>query len=234
MMNGKNNPSIAAATRELLQRKPFLRELMDMDAVNYRGLARHFREAVEKRTGHETVNLDSIVMAIRRYEQDTPIGEPLMERIKDVLTDSELTMRSDIVYYTFPRETRYHEAAVEAYTEVEQRSAERAYLLQSDAEIAVVLDEKNADVLENRIEAGDAKNIERGLAMIVLDSPEEALEADGIISYLTERIIASGIGLIDLMTTYTEFVFLVREEDSTSLYELLQNLTRDSGPRERV
>lgn len=217
--------SVAEATRELLERKPFLKQLMEMEAVNYRGLARHFRPEVEEMTGREQVNLDSIVVAIRRYEEDIYVGQSLMERIEDVLSRSELTMKSDINYYTFPRKSRYHELALEAYNEIDQKSGERMYLLQSDAEIGIVINRKNAGVIEDRIDSGKPKNIERNLSMVILDSPEEILEADGIISYLTEKIIFNGIGLIDMIATYTETVFLVREEDGTRLYETLKELT---------
>lgn len=223
-MKSNKHPSVAEATRSLLERKPFLKELMAMDAVNYRGLARHFRDQVEEMTGKEAVSLDSIVVAIRRYERDAFLDERLMERIEDVLHNSELTMRSDIVYYTLPRTERFHSMALEAYQEIDQRSAGRAYLLQSDAEIAFITNEKNAEPIKAKLDRDEAKNIERDLAMIVMESPDEVLEADGIISYLTEKIIMDGIGLIDLVTTYTEFVFLVREEDSTQLYEVLRGV----------
>lgn len=196
-----------------------------MEAVNYRGLARYFKPLVKERSGKESVNLDSIVMAIRRYEKESELSERLMERIEDVLTSSELTMKSDIIYYTFPRKNKFHRIATDAYKEIDKRSGERIYVLQSDAEIAIVINAKNSEIVEERIEESEAKNIERNLAMIIMDSPDKILEADGIISYLTEKIIFNGIGLIDLLTTYTETVFLVREEDSTNLYETLRNLT---------
>ncbi|MFB6076921.1 MAG: hypothetical protein ABEK12_02220 [Candidatus Nanohaloarchaea archaeon] len=221
--------SVAAATRALLELRPFLTDLMAMDAVNYRGLARAIRPQVLDRTDRDSVNLDAIVMAIRRYESEADDVRGTTDLIERVLRESELTLKSDIVYYTFPRRPKFHRIAVETYREVDERSGDRVYILQSDAEIAVIVNEGNAGIVDEKFEEHEARNIERDLAMVVLDSPEEVLEADGILSYLTERIIWDGIGLIDMVTTYTECVFLVREADSTALYDTLNRLTADQS-----
>lgn len=224
MESDKNEMSVAESTRELLEKKPFLKELMDMDAVNYRGLARNFKEKVEEKTGREKVNLDSIVVAIRRYEEDISLQDSWTERIQRVLQDSELFMIGDIVYYTLPRERKYHELALEAYDQIDRISGERIYLLQSDSEIGIVTNRGNLDLIEDKVEESDVKHVERNVAMVVLDSPEEILEANGILAYLSEKIISNGIGVLEIFSTYTETVFLVREEKGTELYSVLRNL----------
>ena len=217
--------SIAEVTRELLERKPFLKHLMDIGAVNYRGLARHLEDEVLSRTGRDEVNLDSIVMAIRRYEEEISVGASPEQKIKSVLEESELFMVGDISYYTLPRKQRFHEIAIEAYEKAEEKTRDRAYILQSDSEIGLVLRERNSGLVEEKVSEREMRNLEQGLAMVVVESPEEILEADGILSYLTERIAFEGVGLIDMVATYTETVFLVRDEDATHLYSTLRNLT---------
>ncbi|PSG99007.1 MAG: hypothetical protein BRC29_02665 [Nanohaloarchaea archaeon SW_7_43_1] len=224
MKSHNKDVSVAEATRSLLEEKPFLKELMDMDAVNYRGLARNFKEQVEEKTGREQVNLDSIVVAIRRYEDELSLKDSWTERIQRVLEGSELSMAGDIVYYTLPRERKYHELVLEAYDQIDRRSGDRIYLLQSDSEIGIVTNKSNLNLIENKVDKKDIKHIERNAAIVVLDSPEEVLEANGILSYLTEKIIGNGIGVLEMFSTYTETVFLVREEQSTQLYSTLRDL----------
>lgn len=229
MKSDKNDVSVAEATRELLEKKPFLKELMDMDAVNYRGLARNFKEQVKQKTGKEKVNLDSIVVAIRRYEEDLSLTDSWTERIQRVLQDSELSMAGDIVYYTLPRERKYHELALDLYDQIDRRSGDRIYLLQSDAEIGLVTNKSNLDLIEDKVDETDIKHVERNAAMVVMDSPEEILEANGVLSYLTEKIISNGIGVLEMFSTYTETVFLVREEQSTQLYSTLRGLINQNS-----
>ncbi len=219
--------SIAEVTRELLEKKPFLKHLMDIGAVNYRGLARHLEDEVLSRTGRDEVNLDSMVMAIRRYEDEISVGDSPEQRIKSVLEKSELFMVGDINYYTLPRKQRFHEIAIEAYEKAEEKTRDRAYILQSDSEIGLILRERNSGLVEQKVSEREMRNLEQGLAMVVVESPEEILEADGILSYLTERIAFEGVGLIDMVATYTETVFLVRDEDATHLYSTLRNLTNN-------
>jgi len=229
MKSNKNDVSVAEATRELLDTKPFLKELMDMNAVNYRGLARNFKKQVEEKTGREKVNLDSIVVAIRRYEDKLTLRESWTERIESVLGNSELTMAGDIFYYTLPRERKYHKLALDLYDQIDRRSGDRIYLLQSDAEIGLVTNRSNLELIEEKVDKKDIKNMEKDAAIVVLDSPEEILEANGILSYLTERIIANGIGVLEMFSTYTETVFLVREEHSTQLYSTLRELINQNS-----
>jgi len=223
----ENKTSVSESTREILEKKPFLKELMDMDAVNYRGLARNFKEEVKEKTGKESVNLDSIVMAIRRYEKNAEYTEGMMERIERVLKDSELFMIGNVVYYTLPREKKYHDLAMKVYEEVEDKSGERVYLLQSDSEIGLVVSRKNSELIEDRVEEYEVKNLNRDLAIVGMDSPEEILKANGILSYLTEKIILNGIGVVEMFSTYTETIFLVEDEDDTETYETLKQLTEN-------
>lgn len=224
MRKDKKSKSVAEATRELLNEKPFLKELMEMDAVNYRGLARNFKTEVKQKTGKEKINLDSIVVAIRRYEKDLTLNDTWTERIQRVMKKSELSMAGDIVYYTLPRERKYHELALDLYDQINQRSGDRIYLLQSDAEIGIVTNKTNLKLIENKVKQKDIKHVEKNVAMIILDSPEEILEANGILSYLTEKIIANGIGVLEMFSTYTETIFLVRENQATQLYTTLREL----------
>ncbi|PSH01263.1 MAG: hypothetical protein BRC26_03960, partial [Nanohaloarchaea archaeon QH_8_44_6] len=170
MKSDNEDVSVAEATRSLLEEKPFLKELMDMDAVNYRGLARNFKEQVEEKTGREQVNLDSIVVAIRRYEDQLSLTDSWTERIQRVLEGSELSMAGDIVYYTLPRKRKYHELALEAYDQIDRRSGDRIYLLQSDSEIGIVTNKSNLNLIEDKVDKKDIKHIERNAAIVVLDS----------------------------------------------------------------
>lgn len=224
----EEKPSVAEATRKLIESKPVIKEVMRMGAVNYRGLARNFEPKVKEITGKESINLDSIVMAIRRYEKDTQLNQQISRRIEKVLTESEVTMKSGISYYTFERKKNVITALMEVYKKIEERSSDRMYILQSDAEIGAVLDRKNAEMMPEKLKRNYVKNIEENLSMVVIDSPEEVLEADGIIHHLTERIFFNGISLIDMFTTYTEFVFLVKETQSTNLYSTIKELIDNS------
>lgn len=224
MKQNKNEVSVAEATRQLLEKKPFLKELMEMDAVNYRGLARYFQEEVEERTGRDSVNLDSIVVAIRRYQEDASIRKGLMETIEDVLSSSELTMKSDIMYYTFPREQEIQKLVLEAHSRIDASGNDSLHILQSESEIVLVVDKKNSDKVDSIVGEDKAKNVAKNLSMVMVDSPKEIREAHGILSHMTEKIIANGIGLTEMMMTYTETIFLVPEEDGTDLYNVLRDL----------
>lgn len=224
MESNKNDASVAEATRELLNQKPFLKELMDMDAVNYRGLARYFKENVEEKTGRDSVNLDSIVMAIRRFEKDSSVPEGLMEIIKDTLEKSELTMKSDINYYTFQRTKEIEKKIMKAHEAINNSGKETLYIMQAESEIAIIFDQKNIEKVEKHLNLGKAKNIAEDLDMVIMDSPDKIRRADGILSHITEKIIANGIGLTEMMTTYTETVFLVEEENGPKLYQVLKDL----------
>lgn len=225
MKKDKNDVSVAEATREILQRKPFLAELMEMNAVNYRGLSRNIKEQVKQKTGKQKVNLDSIVVAIRRYEEDLGVIESASKQIQTVLENSELTMKSNIIYYTFPRKQKYQDIVLETYDKIDRISGDRMYFFQSDAEIGIVVNENNSELIEEKIRRQEAKNIEENLAIIVMDSPEEILESHGFLNYLLQQVTLEGIGIIELFATYTETVFLIKEKESTNAYRKLKEIT---------
>lgn len=220
-MAGESN-TVAAATRSLLQRRPFITDLMATDAINYRGLARWLQPQVQERLEErDEVRLETIVMAIKRYKNDKSFDDTAMDRIKDVLAESSVRLRSDISYYTFPRTETTHRGVMESYDAITREAGGRCHILHADDEIGFVCQRDHEQYLDEQ--ALEAKRHEDNLALLVLDSPTAILEADGILAYLTREISMNGISIIDMFTTYTETMFLVQEQDSAALYQLLRD-----------
>lgn len=223
---------MAGATRAELRRMPFLPELLDMGAVNYRGLARHLRPGVEDRLPErDSIRIESIVMAIKRYEDDLGPGGDSLQQIQDVLAESEVSMRSDMVYYTFPRREAVHRAVLDAYADITDEPGTRCYILQSNKEIGFVLPRRHAGTVGQQLEEHRSRRKEAGLALVALDAPEAILDADGILAYLTRQLAMDDIHLVDMLTTYTETVFLVEDRDGDRTYRCLRRLIEDMRDR---
>lgn len=223
--------TVAGVTRTTLQRRPFITDLMATDAVNYRGLARHLQPEIEEALeDRKNVRLETIVMAIKRYEEDNSFDDTAMDRIKDVLASSSVRLQSDISYYTFPRRNVTHRAVMESYESITDDGG-RCHILHAQDEIGFVCQRQYEAILNDHDVS--PKRHETGLALLVLDSPPSILKADGILAFLTREIAMDGISLIDMFTTYTETMFLVRDTDSAQLYELLRNRVESMRTKNR-
>lgn len=220
-MSGETN-TVAAATRTALERRPFITPLLATDAVNYRGLARYLKPEIEERLDdRSSVRIETIVMAIKRYEQDSTPESDAMDEIQDVLADSSVRLRSDISYYTVPRTSPTHQAVMDCYEAITAENGGRCHILHAEDEIGFVCQREHEAIIEEH--DLPYKRYEDGLALLVLDSPPTILDADGILAHLTREIAMEGISLIDMFTTYTETMFLVRDDESAALYQLLRD-----------
>jgi aspartokinase len=91
-------------------------------------------------------------------------------------------------------------------------------------EIAILLDNKNKKYLK-KIEP---VHIEENLAMITLKTPPEMVEVVGFVYYLLGLLSNEGINLIDLISTFTELNFVVKEEDGAETYNVLYSSIKDA------
>ena len=93
--------SVPEVVREIITRNRSIYDCMKMDLINYTALAVKIQPDVEKTLGN-SVNLNTIVVAIKRYADSFDAKEEVTE--EPVLKDARLTLTDGIIclLYTSP------------------------------------------------------------------------------------------------------------------------------------
>ena len=86
--------SVAACVKEIINRSPFISEMMSLDLISFSNLARFLKPKVEAMYG-KSVNEASIVMAARRYARDVA-DESALRKESEERIGYEISMKTNI------------------------------------------------------------------------------------------------------------------------------------------
>lgn len=210
--------SINKAVELILESKPFIKDMFRIEVVNYSGLARYLIPILKGELAREKINIEAVIMAVKRYSEKIA-GETSSQKVLEVLSKCDLRLKGDLVDVTLNKTIENDSIALEVYKQIDMDRGDIIHVYQSLTEIAILIDDKNRNLLEK----AQAIHIENNLAMITLKTPPEMIEVVGFVYYLLGLISSEGINLIDVISTYTELNFVVREEDGASTYNVLFN-----------
>ncbi|MCK5561314.1 MAG: hypothetical protein KAJ51_11995 [Thermoplasmata archaeon] len=210
------NTSINKAVEQILESKPFIKDMFRIEVVNYSGLARYLIPILKNELTREKINIEAVIMAVKRYS-DKVTGETSSHRVLEILSKCDLRLKGDLVDVTLNKTIENDSIALEVYKQIDLERGDIIHVYQSLTEIAILIDDKNKKLLQD----AQAIHIEKNLAMVTLKTPPEMIDVGGFIYYLLGLISSEGINLIDVISTYTELNFVVREEDGAKTYNVL-------------
>jgi hypothetical protein len=218
--------SINRAVEDLLNAKPFIQDLFKIEIVNYSGVARYLIPKLKNELEKDEINSEAVIMAVKRYAEKIK-GEPVSDKVLSVLSKCDLRLKGDLVDITLNKTVDNYSLAMAVYDKIDWNRGDIIHVYQSLTEIAILLDNKNKIYLKDI----EPVHIEENLAMITLKTPPEMVEVAGFVYYLLGLLSNEGINLIDVISTYTELNFVVREEDGADTYNVLFSSIKNARKR---
>lgn len=224
MQANEKQRSVSKSVEFMLDQRPFIKELFAIDAVNYSGLARHLLPSLNKSVGRD-VNVEGVIMAVKRYAEKAGASD-ISSKLLKAISKCDLRLKGDIVDFTLKKTSHNYEIVLEAQKNIKWEQGDMACIYQSLTEIAVILDRKNAHMISRKVPDSEIINRKEGLAMITLKTPSEFVSLPGVFHFIFGKIASEGIVLIDTISTFTELVIIVREEDAARAYEIIFELIK--------
>ncbi|MBI5645008.1 hypothetical protein HY970_02810 [Candidatus Kaiserbacteria bacterium] len=213
--------TVSQAVERILEKTPFLAEVVAEGVGNNAAIARKLRPHVEEYL-FENVSESSISMALHRVSKRRgvqPYGTKLLKLMKDI------TVRSNLIEFTCPNSL----ASVELF-EALSKSAKRhkdAFLNYSRGlheSILIVsrdLEGEVAAILKGQ------KGITRkdGLSAITMRLPENSLTVPGVYYPILKAIALEGISLVEVMSVLTEFSIIFEDRDVDRAFSVIKRIT---------
>jgi len=199
---------VSEATRKAMQRYPHLREYLDMGVINQRAMARQILGEVKKELGGE-VNLQSVVTAVRRFS----VSKKRSKRspILDVLAKSDVNLKYDICIATLPLKSGIQKNVVELQKRMSGKEA--LQMIQGPETLTLVFETDYLEEVHKLFGKGIIELRER-LASLVVMSSKEIAETAGVIAHLATSLSIEGINVVEMMSSYTETLFIIEEENA--------------------
>jgi hypothetical protein len=197
--------SIPDIVKEIITRNRSIYDCVKMDLINYTALAIRIQSEIEKILG-SSVNLNTIVVAIKRYADSFEIKENIKE--ESVLKNARLVLTDRIMDIKF---------SVKDSGEMDP-----GLILDKFSKIT-----NNYDFFRLsdsfRFLTEDIEDIfSTGLAKIRISIPTNQNQSD-VVSYVAEILHDNGIELANAFFSQDNIIIILNERDASKAYEILHS-----------
>ena len=207
--------SVPEVVREIITRNRSIYDCMKMDLINYTALAVKIQPDVEKTLGN-SVNLNTIVVAIKRYADSFDAKEEVSE--EPILKDARLTLTDGIMGMSWNMTDAGDEMA-RMLNEFHKEFTDSEFFRFGDSFRILTED---SDRVRRHFQSLPRENqYSSGLAKIKVSVPEGHSRSD-VMAFVTEILHYNGIDMADAIFTQDGLVIVLKEEDAPRAYEKLR------------
>ena len=206
---------VPEVVREIITRNRSIYECMKMDVINYTALAVKIQSDVEKTLGN-SVNLNTIVVAIKRYADSFDDSEKISE--EPVLKNARLSLTDGIMGIQWNMVDAGDEMA-KMLNKFHKEFSDSEFFRLGDSFRILTEDSDRARQMFQSLPKENEYNA--GLAKIKVSVPPNHNRSD-IMSFVAEILHYNGIDMADALFTQDGLVIVLKEEDAPRAYEKLR------------
>jgi len=208
--------SVPEVVREIITRNRSIFDCMKMDLINYTALAVKIQPDVERVLGNP-VNLNTIVVAIKRYADSFDVKDEMEE--KSVLKNARLALTDGIVDIKFSINNSQGVDPLMILDKFSKITSNYDFFRSSDS--FRFLTEDLADIRQIFDSLPNQKDIfSTGLAKIRISIPINQNKSD-VVSYVAEVLHENGIELVNAFFSQDNIIIILNEKDASRAYEIL-------------
>lgn len=212
--------SVAFYVKEIINRSPFISEMLIEEVISYSNLALFIKPKVEALYGSE-VSSASIIMAIRRYTQDLKKLNHIDKKKNKI--DYEIQMKTNIYDVNIKRSASFIGNISTLYSMIKAENGDFMNISISDYEIVVTISDKYRDKLENLLRGEEVINREDDMVALTISfKGNNFLETPGITYLATRKLAWDNINIYEIVSTLNVLTFIIKKKDSLEAYGVLQ------------
>jgi len=212
------NMSIPEIVREIITRNRSIYDCVKMDLINYTGLAVKIQPEIEKTLGGP-INLNTIVVAIKRYADSFEIKEDIKEEY--VLKNARLALTDGILDIKFSKKDSAEMDPMSILDKFSKITNNYDFFRLSDSFRFLTEDmEGIRQIFENM--PNRENMFSSGLAKIRISIPTSQNQSD-VVSYVAEILHDNGIELVNAFFSQDNIIIILNERDASKAYEILHS-----------
>jgi len=210
--------SIPEIVREIITRNRSIYDCIKMDLINYTALAVKIQPEIEKILG-SPINLNTIVVAIKRYADSFEIKENVKEDY--VLKNARLSLTDGILDIKFSKTDSAEMDPMSILDKFSKITNNYDFFRLSDSFRFLTEDiEGIRQIFENM--PNRENMFSSGLAKIRISIPTNQNQSD-VVSYVAEILHDNGIELVNAFFSQENITIILNERDASKAYEILHS-----------
>jgi len=210
--------SVPEVVREIITRNRSIYDCMKMDLINYTALAVKIQPEIERILGN-SVNINTVVVAIKRYSDSFEIKEEVKE--ESVLKNARLALTDGIMDIKFSIKDSNEIDPMTILDKFSKVTNNFEFFRVSDSFRFLAEDmEEIRQIFSNISNKEDM--FSTGLAKIRISIPTSQNQSD-VVSYVAEVLHANGIELVNAFFSQDSIVIILNEKNSSRAYDILHS-----------
>lgn len=208
--------NITKLTEQYIENHPSIKDCVKKHLVSYSKLSRQIIK--EQKFGSK--DFDAVLIACRRYFWKVSKGETNETIIMDVLAKSKVEVKNKIAVAVIDKGV-----FMEDIIELERKAKkldEAFYAIEGSKSVTLVI---SADLLDDvkAVFKSSVHKVWKDLALVIIRSPEGKQDTTpGFLSFLTSKVSYHGINILEIMSCWSETLFVVAEKDIAKVLEALK------------
>ncbi len=210
--------SVPEVVKEIITRNRSIYDCMKMDLINYTALAVKIQPEIERILGN-SVNINTVVVAIKRYSDSFEIKEEIKE--ESVLKNARLALTDGIMDIKFSIKDSNEIDPMAILEKFSKVTNNYEFFRVSDSFRFLAEDmEDIRQIFSNVSNRDDMFNT--GLAKIRISIPTSQNQSD-VVSYVAEVLHSNGIELVNAFFSQDSIVIILNEKNSSRAYDILHS-----------
>lgn len=198
--------NLSNETKKYVLGNIFIEKSLKNNLINYSKLAR----MIIKDLNLGKKDFDAIVVALRRWSYSQKKNSAQDKNIKTIVKNSHLEIRNKVMVIII--ENRNYKHSVNSlYKELKEKS-ENIQIIEGINAITIITDQDNEKVVLKYFRNEILKK-SNNLAALVFRSPESLEDIPGVTAYLSGLLSGNGINIIEMMSCWTDTIFIIKEKD---------------------
>ena len=211
--------SVSNSVKRIIDRTPFLYEMLIQGILSYSNYAASIQDVVEKLHG-KPVKSAAIVMAVRRY------GEELKKKEKEHKSSPlqyEIVMKTNIYDINMVRTDSVLAKLKDLFSLVNPSSGDFLNISVGSHEISLSISEKYLEQVMPLISNEIILHQKGDLVALSLVFSGDFMSTPGIVYEAVRKLAWEEINVNEIISTMNELTFVIRREDSMAAFSVLQS-----------
>lgn len=212
--------SVAFFVKEIINRSPFISEMLIQEVISYSNLAEFIKPKVEALYGG-SVSSAAIVMAVRRYTTELKKMNHLEKKRGKI--DYEISMKTNIYDVNIRRTPSFINNIPSLYSLVRSENGDFINICIGEYEIVITISDKYKTALDDMLRGESVINSEEDMVALTISFKDNNfLETPGITYLATRKLAWENINIYEIVSTLNVLTFIIKKKDSLEAYGVLQ------------
>ncbi len=217
--------TIAHLAEKMIEERPFLQEALARGIINYGALADSMLPQIKTELKKE-VKHPAVMMALRRLAEKLEQKFSAEKTIKGALIG--LAVQSNLFEMTVLKTPETLVCIKDLYKLVDFSKGDTLTITQGSHEITLIANKQLAGGIEKIFEKHHChiKKKVRNVASLTVKIPPEAIDIPGFYYTILRALAWNNVNLVEVVSTFTELILIMYEDDVMRGYAVLQELVR--------